>query len=165
MTCQSQQQTDPVTSHIFSWRRATLLLPKGSAQRLDLVRARVIDEVLARVGLLRAEGSWDGSRGAGWAPQGLGVGRQERSQHIWWAGGLIPGRPEAGWLADGPCPCSVGRMDTSSHLEVVWLDEPCADPQQHPASMSSPCLLAQRPPADMPSCQHARGQGTAQRQE
>lgn len=80
-------------------------------------------------------------------------------------GGLIPGQPEAGWLADGPCPCSVGRMDTSSHLEVVWLDEPCADPQQHPASMSSPCLLAQRPPADMPSCRHARGQGTAQRQE
>lgn len=58
---------------IFSWRRATSLLPNGLALRLGLFCARVMDKAPTRVGLLRAEGSQDGSLGAGWTPWGLGV--------------------------------------------------------------------------------------------
>jgi len=75
--------------------------------------------------------------------------------------GLIPGQPEAGWLADGLCPCSGGWTGSSPCLRVIWPGEHRADLEQRPTLLLSPSRLAQQPPADVPSCWRARGQGTA----
>lgn len=150
-------QQIPLLSSIFPRRRATSLLPDSLAPRLGLFHARAMGKALAGVGLLGA----DRSQGAGWTSRGSWGGRQGWSQHAPWAGGLIPGQPEAGGLADGLCPCSRGWTGSSPRLEVIWPGQRRADPEQCPTSLSGPCLLAQRPPVDVPSCRCGCRQGTA----